>query len=74
MLMNRKSCACSNIKIAFRTTIPIKLITPKTHVKLKSIWNAHKPSAAPNKVSSNEDRAANAKPIFLKLTNRKKKQ
>ena len=29
---------------------------------------------APNKVSSNEDRAANAKPIFLKLTNRKKKQ
>ncbi|MPN34241.1 hypothetical protein SDC9_181734 [bioreactor metagenome] len=69
----RSFSAYSNIMIAFRMIIPIRLTTPSTEVIPKSIPKIATPTTAPGKLNAAAERARTEMLIFLNVYSRKRK-
>ena len=72
-LLFRRFSAWSNMMMAFRTMIPIRLMRPRMHVSPNSSPLIQTPTDAPTRQNDSDISAARARLIFLKLIRRKKK-
>ena len=69
----RSFSAWSNMMMALRTMIPIRLMSPRMHVSPNSSPLIQTPTDAPTRQNDSDISAARARLIFLKLIRRKKK-